>query len=81
MCEITITLPEKTAQALQILAERCNDADARRGGTTTHGGLRGPDSLLVMLAEDAAMVVIRPGSWEAAGMAEHLGRHGYDQLT
>jgi hypothetical protein len=33
--------------------------------------------LLTMLAEDAAMVIERSGSWEASNMAAVLQSHGY----
>lgn len=34
-------------------------------------------TLLQMLAQDCAMVVTRPGSWEGANMADILQGHGY----
>lgn len=77
---VTITVPAATANALQRLAGRCAAADRRRAGATTHGALSDINDLIMMLAEDAAMVVTRPGSWEATAMADLLGRHGYQDL-
>ncbi|CAJ7811100.1 Uncharacterised protein [Burkholderia pseudomallei] len=31
-----------------------------------------------MLAEDAGMVISRPGSWEGANLAQVLLSHGYE---
>jgi hypothetical protein len=43
---------------------------------TTHGKLS-VSSLLAMLAEDAAMMNTRPGSWEGANMQHVFDSHGY----
>lgn len=75
---ITITVSDDDAANLAELARRCAEADKARDGATTHGALDEPAQLLAMLAEDAAMVIRRPGSWESAGMAQHLAAHGYE---
>ncbi len=72
-----IEVSDKVAAELAELAERCSQADEDRNGATTHGPLDAR-VLLTMLAEDAAMVISRPGSWEGAGMAQHLAAHGYE---
>ncbi len=73
----TIEVSSGTAFALQELAARCTKADERNDGFTSHGALNIP-SLLTMLAEDAAMVVTRPGSWEGANMTQVFTSHGYE---
>ncbi|WP_186059716.1 MULTISPECIES: hypothetical protein [Burkholderia] len=72
MRRITISVPESTAEALKQLTSYANT----NVETTTHGRLTVP-LLLGMLAEDAAMVVTRPGCWEASNMSQVLYSHGY----
>ena len=76
MKRITITISEDTAEALTKLAAYCSDEDKARNGATTHGSLT-PSKLLAMLAEDAGMVITRPGCWEAANLDQVLVSHGY----
>lgn len=76
MKRITITISEDTAEALAKLATYCSYEDKARNGATTHGPLT-PAKLLAMLAEDAGMVITRPGCWEAANMDQVLASHGY----
>lgn len=77
MKRITITVSEGTAEALAELAKECSAADKSRDGATSHGSLT-PAKLLAMLAEDAGMVVTRPGCWEASNMHQVLTSHGYE---
>ncbi|MEW5891248.1 MAG: hypothetical protein AB1768_19945 [Pseudomonadota bacterium] len=77
MKRITVTLPDDIAATLVGLVAVCNESHEAREGATTHGKLT-VASLLSMLAEDAAMVMRRPGSWEGANMAQVLQSHGYD---
>lgn len=77
MKRICIDVSDETAATLARLVQSCNDAHDARDGFTTHGKLS-PERLLAMLAEDAAMVMTRPGSWEGANMAQVLMSHGYD---
>lgn len=77
MKRITITVSKDTAEALAKLAKECSDMDKSRDGATTHGSLT-PAKLLAMLAEDAGMVVTRPGCWEASNMHQVLCSHGYE---
>lgn len=76
MPSIQIDVSEETAQLIAELAKRCTDADRERNGATSHGPLA-VKSLLTMLAEDAAMAISRPGSWEGANMITVLESHGY----
>jgi len=73
--KITVTLSDDVAQNLDTLARRCSEADRVRGAT--HGALTGAQ-LLAMLAEDAAMMMTRPGCWEASNMRDLLASHGYE---
>lgn len=73
MESFTITFSRETAEALQELATRCTEGPARTGKASLN-----VSSLLAMLAENAAMVVTRPGSWEGSGMAQLLRSHGYE---
>jgi len=77
MKRITITVSKDTAEALAELAKECSDADKSRNGATTHGPLT-TAKLLAMLAEDAGMVVTRPGCWEASNLHQVLTSHGYE---
>jgi hypothetical protein len=45
--------------------------------TSTHGPLTAP-KLAKMLLEDVALVVERPGCWEADSMFSLLAGHGYE---
>lgn len=76
MKRITITISDETAAALADLASMCTDADEARSGATTHGALT-KNRLLSMLAEDAGLVMTRPGCWEASNMHQVLVSHGY----
>jgi hypothetical protein len=77
MKRITIQVSEATAESLRELAKRCTAANGCSGGFTSHGPLT-VSSLLAMLAEDAGMVITRPGSWEGANMAQVFSSHGYE---
>ncbi|MDR0577857.1 MAG: hypothetical protein LBI87_10075 [Candidatus Accumulibacter sp.] len=77
MKRITIQVSETTVASLCELAKRCTAANAYSGGFTSHGPLT-VASLLAMLAEDAGMVITRPGSWEGANMAQVFSSHGYE---
>ncbi|WP_296948441.1 hypothetical protein [uncultured Massilia sp.] len=61
---------------LLAVVNRCNRADNKNHGATTHGKLDVP-KLIAMLAEDAAMTHSRPGSWEGANLLRVLDSHGY----
>jgi hypothetical protein len=76
MAVIRIDVDADTIAQLKQLARLCTQADQEREGATTHGALTVP-ALLAMLAEDATMVIRRPGSWEGANMATVLSSHGY----
>jgi hypothetical protein len=75
---ITIEVSDADLANLHELVQRCAEADTERDGATSHGALADPAQLLAMLAEDAAMVIRRPGAWEGAGMAQLLASHGYE---
>ena len=77
MPTISLDLSDDTATGLAELARLCTDVDKARKGASTHGPLD-VAGLLTMLAEDAAMVVSRPGSWEGNSMAQLLSSHGYE---
>lgn len=77
MKRITIEVSDGTFAALRQLSSACSEADKLRQGFTSHGKLT-PAKLLAMLAEDAGMVITRPGSWEGANMAQVFASHGYD---
>lgn len=77
MRQITIEIDDETAKNLDKLAELCTQAQEKSEGFTSHGKITVP-SLLAMLAEDAGMVISRPGSWEGSNMATVLRSHGYE---
>jgi len=77
MAQITIEVSDDDAANLAELAQRCAEADKERDGATTHGPID-VAGLLAMLAQDAAMVIRRPGSWEGANMAQVFTSHGYE---
>lgn len=77
MKRIVIQVTEETATNLRVLAARCADEHSRRDGFTSHGVLT-VSTLLAMLAEDAGMVIGRPGSWEGSNMTQVFQSHGYD---
>lgn len=77
MKRIMIQVSEETAQSLAVLAARCTRENKRRDGFTSHGALS-VSVLMAMLAEDAAMVISRPGSWEGSNMAQVFSSHGYE---
>ena len=77
MKRITIQVSDEIADCLAVLASACTRQNKRRDGATTHGPLD-VSALMTMLAEDAGMVVSRPGSWEGSNMAQVFQSHGYD---
>ena len=77
MKRIVIQVTDETATNLRALVARCIDEHNRRDGFTSHGVLT-VSALLAMLAEDAGMVISRPGSWEGSNMAQVFQSHGYD---
>lgn len=77
MKRIVIQVSEETATNLRALAARCAVEHGRQDGFTSHGVLT-VSTLLAMLAEDAAMVISRPGSWEGSNMAQVFQSHGYE---
>ncbi|MDD2859682.1 MAG: hypothetical protein PHI71_01265 [Acidiphilium sp.] len=76
MKTLSIEIPDDLADQLEKLAKLCTDGDQARDGATTHGPLTVP-ALLAMLAEDAGMVLTRPGSWEGSNMDTVFSSHGY----
>jgi hypothetical protein len=74
---ISIEISDAVAANLRELAMRCTQSNRLREGFTSHGELT-PSKLLAMLAEDAGMVISRPGSWEGANLAQVLLSHGYE---
>ena len=77
LCRITVEISAETAEVLDELITRCNESHRERERASTHGELT-PSTLLAMLAEDAGLVIRRPGSWEGANLAQVLISHGYD---
>lgn len=73
----TVRVSDSTAEQLKELARLCTEADRNRNGATSHGALTVP-SLLAMLAQDASMILTRPGSWEGSNMAQVFSSHGYE---
>lgn len=75
MPRITIEISASGALEIQSLVDRMNLQDNLELGTS-HGGMT-MKKLITLLAEDAALVESRPGSWEGANMAAVLQSHGY----
>ena len=75
MPRITIEISTSGALAIQSLVDRMNQHDNLECGTR-HGEMT-MKKLITVLAEDAALVEWRPGSWEGANMAAVLQSQGY----
>lgn len=73
---VALLVSQATLSDLCDLVDGCNRRHQAGIGPNTHGLLTVP-LLLTMLAEDAGMVVSRPGSWEGANMRAVLQGHGY----
>lgn len=69
---ITLSYAPYARDLLELVA-RCN----QNANEYNSHGLLTVESLLTMLAEDAAMVTNRPGCWEAANMQTVIEAHGY----
>ena len=76
MKTITIEIADDLADQLEKQAKLCTEADQARDDATTHDALTVP-ALLAMLAENASMVLTRPGSWEGSNMDTVFSSHGY----
>ncbi len=76
--EVAVAIPLSFAdyQNLHAIVDSSNNSHRRTGGANTHGELT-VNGLLAMLAQDAAMTISRPGSWEGANMLQVLESHGY----
>jgi hypothetical protein len=77
MKEIRIKVTAETAIVLVELANRCNARSKLNDGANSHGAMS-VSGFMAMLAEDAAMVIDRPGSWEGSNMRDVFYAHGYD---
>jgi len=77
MKRIKLEVSDEVAVSLAELAARCRAEHLRRDGFTSHGELN-TQTLISMLIEDAAMIVTRPGSWEASNMTQVFSSHGYE---
>lgn len=73
---VAVMVSRSTLDHLFDLVESCNQIHRERDGFGSHGKLT-ISSLLAMLAEDAGMVISRPGSWEGSAMSDVLRCHGY----
>ncbi|MBT2795274.1 hypothetical protein [Paraburkholderia strydomiana] len=71
--KVELERSQATYHHLLIVVDTCNQADPNN---TSHGRLTVPQ-LLAMLAEGAAMINSRPGSWEGSNMQQVLDSHGY----
>ncbi len=76
MKHIIVEVTDELAARLDELANLCTLADQTPEHATTHGALTA-SALLAMLAEDAGLVISRPGSWEGVNMTIVLDSHGY----
>lgn len=74
---IEVEVTEETASALTELAGCCNHCSTVSDGFASHGASFTPSRLLAMLAEDAAMLVTQPESWQSANMGRVFAAHGY----
>lgn len=71
--KITVEVPDETARNIGRLFSIANDPqNVRPNGDLNIG------SLVEMLLDDCALVVTRPGCWEASNMAAVLTSHGYE---
>lgn len=68
--KIVLDLPDSLRNDLETVVRQCTTE------ASTHGQLT-LETMFEMLAEDLAMTVSRPGSWEAANMARVFESHGY----
>jgi hypothetical protein len=75
--KITVVLDQRATESLGKLALACSAAHQARKRFTSQGPLT-PTSVLLMLAEDAGMVISRPGSWKGSNVAEVFCSHGYE---
>jgi hypothetical protein len=69
--KLTIELSEDETTVLNVLLRHSGDNKA-----TSHGKLD-LAGLATMLLQDAALTIMRPGSWEGANMITVLRGHGY----
>ncbi|NOK48641.1 hypothetical protein GTH10_14920 [Burkholderia thailandensis] len=77
MKRIAVTVSDKTAAELDELVRLLNGHHGSTDQYCSHGLLT-RSRLLAMLAEDAGLVISRPGSWEGSNMAQVLSSHGYE---
>lgn len=71
---LTVAVSGDDHAHLVELVQRCNQGPDE---VVSHGRDLHVGGLLAMLAEDAALIVRRPGCWEASNMHQVLSGHGY----
>lgn len=71
MKRITIEISDEDAKLIEQVLQR-----SARSECNSHGSLT-LEKLAVMLLEDVALSVRRPGSWEGANINQVLSSHGY----
>jgi hypothetical protein len=71
--KITVEVSDETARNVARLMQIANDPTNVRPM-----GELNIQTLIEILLEDCAMVVRRPGCWEASNMAQVLTSHGYE---
>jgi hypothetical protein len=76
MPTLAIELTAEDLAHIEDLARQCTASHEASAGANTHGPLT-PEDLVRLLAEDAALLARRPGSWEAENMRQVLESHGY----
>ena len=70
--KLVIEVGDEDVKDIVLAIALANSSEAN-----THGKLSF-ETLTRMLLEDVALVVRRPGCWEAANMAQVLASHGYE---
>lgn len=74
---VDVCLTNAELVSIRTLLRAVNASQQVQEQACTHGPLT-VAGLLAMLAEDVAMCLTRPGSWEGANMASVLSSHGYN---
>lgn len=72
--KIQVEIAEREAALVRLFTTSTSEDDNTQARLTV-------ESLVIMLLEDVALMLQRPGCWEAESMRQLLSSHGYEDAS